>query len=63
MSGPTAGDILGASKKRIFFRNGVSGAVPRINSGNPAKPTIWTRQGTINLINEPDIHIVAAVVA
>lgn len=45
----------------VQLNNGIAGAVLRINSSNPSRPIIWTRQGTVNLLNEPDIDIIAVI--
>lgn len=45
----------------VQLNNGVSGAVLRINSSNPSRPVVWTREGTLNLIHEPDVDIVTVV--
>jgi HD-GYP domain-containing protein (c-di-GMP phosphodiesterase class II) len=45
----------------VRLNNGVSGAVLRINTCDPARPIIWTREGTVNLICEPNIDIVAVI--
>ncbi len=45
----------------VQLDNGVAGAVLRINSSNPARPVVWTRQGIVNLLYEPERKIVAVV--
>lgn len=45
----------------VKLSNGVSGAVLRINSSNPSRPVIWTREGTINLLHECSTNIVAVI--
>jgi HD-GYP domain-containing protein (c-di-GMP phosphodiesterase class II) len=49
---------IGSSVK---LSSGISGAVLKINSSNPTRPVVWTRTGTINLIQEPAIHIVDVI--
>jgi len=45
----------------VRLNNGVSGAVLRINTSEPSRPIIWTRDGTVNLVQQPDIDIVAVI--
>lgn len=45
----------------VRLNNGVSGAVLRINSANPSRPVIWTRDGIVNMLYDPAIHIDAVV--
>lgn len=45
----------------VQLNNGTAGAVLRINSSNPSRPVIWTRDGIVNLINEPHIDVVAVI--
>jgi len=45
----------------VRLSNGVAGAVLRINSSNPSRPVLWTREGIVNLLHEPDLNIDAVV--
>lgn len=45
----------------VIMDNGLTGAVIRINTNAPARPVVWTRQGTINLYMNDEINIVAVV--
>jgi HD-GYP domain-containing protein (c-di-GMP phosphodiesterase class II) len=45
----------------VLLSNGVSGTVLRINSSNPWRPIVWTRQGTINLLLAEDLIIEAVI--
>jgi len=45
----------------VKLDNGVAGAVLRINSADPARPVVWTRDGIINLLHEKQLRIVAVV--
>jgi HD-GYP domain-containing protein (c-di-GMP phosphodiesterase class II) len=45
----------------VKLSNGVAGAVLRINSSNPSRPVIWTREGIINLLHDCSIDIVAVI--
>ncbi len=45
----------------VKLNNGLAGAVLRINSLEPARPVIWTREGIINLLQERNLQIVAVV--
>lgn len=45
----------------VQLDNGLAGAVLRINSSNPSRPIVWTRQGIVNLLHEPEINILAVV--
>jgi HD-GYP domain len=45
----------------VKLDNGVAGAVLRINSLEPDRPIVWTRDGIINLRQEREMQIVAVV--
>lgn len=45
----------------VKLDNGLAGAVLRINSLEPARPVVWTRDGIINLMEERDLKVVAVV--
>jgi HD-GYP domain-containing protein (c-di-GMP phosphodiesterase class II) len=45
----------------VKLDNGTAGAVLRINSHDPARPVVWTREGIINLLTERNLQIVAVV--
>lgn len=45
----------------VKLDNGLAGAVLRINSLEPARPVVWTRDGIINLLEEKSLKIVAVV--
>lgn len=45
----------------VKLDNGLAGAVLRINSLEPSRPVIWTREGIINLLQERSLKIVAVV--
>lgn len=45
----------------VRFNNGSAGAVLRINSQEPARPVVWTREGIVNLLYERNLQIVAVV--
>ncbi len=45
----------------VKLDNGTTGAVLRINTLEPARPVVWTREGIINLLRERNLQIVAVV--
>lgn len=45
----------------VKLDNGTAGAVLRINSREPARPVVWTRDGIVNLLTERSLQIVAVV--
>lgn len=45
----------------VKLDNGVAGAVLRINSADPGRPVVWTREGIVNLFTERGLSIVAVV--
>lgn len=45
----------------VKLDNGATGAVLRINTLEPARPVVWTREGIINLLRERNLQIVAVV--
>lgn len=45
----------------VRLDNGQAGAVLRINSVEPARPVVWTREGIVNLLTQPELRIVAVV--
>ncbi len=45
----------------VKLDNGATGAVLRINSLEPSRPVVWTREGIINLLRERNLNIVAVV--
>ncbi|WP_245690213.1 HD-GYP domain-containing protein [Sporolituus thermophilus] len=45
----------------VTLDNGLRGAVIRINTSQPARPVVWTEQGPLNLMHEPDINIVTVI--
>lgn len=45
----------------VKLDNGLAGAVLRINSLDPSRPVVWTREGIINLIEQRSHNIVAVV--
>ncbi|MBP2654488.1 MAG: metal dependent phosphohydrolase [Firmicutes bacterium] len=49
---------IGSSVK---LNNGLAGAVLRINSADPSRPVVWTRNGAINLLNNNDVDIIAVI--
>lgn len=45
----------------VRLSNGISGAVLRINSANPSRPVVWTREGIVNMLHDSTINIDAVV--
>jgi HD-GYP domain-containing protein (c-di-GMP phosphodiesterase class II) len=45
----------------VKLDNGTAGAVLRINSQEPSRPVVWTREGIVNLLHQRNLRIVAVV--
>ncbi|MBP2641579.1 MAG: metal dependent phosphohydrolase [Firmicutes bacterium] len=45
----------------VKLNNGLYGTVLRLNSMDTARPILWTAQGTVNLLNTPELHVVASL--
>ncbi|MBP2645397.1 MAG: metal dependent phosphohydrolase [Firmicutes bacterium] len=45
----------------VMLNNGLAGAVLRINSQDPSRPIVWTREGSINLLTNQDVIITAVI--
>ena len=43
----------------VKLNNGLYGNVLRINTMDTARPVLWTAEGTINLLSNPELHIVS----